>query len=804
MNHKNSRFGTFLLRIIAFVMAIMGLYLAIMGGYLAINAGSPYYIIAGLVSLIAAFLLWRVNIFGAWLYLILMAGTIIWALWEKGTNFWGFFPRSFTLLVMTCLVFIFFPLARQWSSACRLRRIFWPIGAVIGVFSAFIFLNLFKVHYLVNDPQAASGKAALAMSGTGDWTHYARNGEGRRFAPFNQINQDNVKDLEVAWTFQTGDIAKGQAEDQNTPLQIGDTVYACSPHDIVSALDVDSGEKRWSFDPKATSPLWQRCRSLAYADLDKNTITLAPQTNSIGADENTIIARNTDCRQRIILGTINTRLIAIDAKTGAKCSSFGKNGEVDLRQGMGEVDPGYYMQTSGPTVIENGMIIIAGWVWDNMSLGEPSGVVRAFSAEDGSLIWAWDLGNPAITKEPPQGETYTRGTPNVWTTPAYDEKLGLVYLPTGNETPDYWGGKRTKAADEYNSSIVAVDYHTGKEKWKFQTTHHDLWDYDIPAQPALYDVPDEKGNRIPAIIQVTKRGEIFMLDRRDGTPIAEVQEKNVPQTGVAAGDYVSPTQPYSVGMPQIRYPEFKESDMWGMTMFDQLLCRIDFKKMNYQGDFTPPSVQTTIQYPSNLGGMNWGSVSIDESKGYLIINDIRLAMAPQLIPHDETSDGMKAGDGHIGYSPQKGTPFGVTTNYFLSALGVPCNTPPFGTLTAVDLASRKIVWQVPLGTTEDSGPMGLKIGLPIKAGLPSLGGPLATAGNLIFYSGTQDYYLRAFNSATGAEIWKSRLPVGGQSTPMTYISPKTGKQYIVLTASGARGQPDRGDYIIAYRLKEKN
>lgn len=789
------------IQIISFIILLMGLYLTILGAWLIFSGGSLYYFIAGIISLISSGLLWRAKFSGVWLYFVMLLGTIGWSLWEKGTNFWGFFPRTFVLFVMASLIFIFFPYAKQSIERAQYKRLCWPLGAILTICSIVIFSNLFITRYLVNDPQAATGKAALAMSDHGDWSHYGRSGEGRRFAPFDQINTKNVNDLEVAWKFRTGDIATDGAEDQNTPLQIGDTVYACTPHDIVYALNADTGEKRWSFNPEAKAPIWQRCRSLGFADLSKNTISQTGQNSNTANAENTANTAAT-CQQRIIMGTIDTRLIALDAKTGERCQDFGKNGEVDLRQGMGQVDPSYYMQTSGPTVIENGMIIIAGWVWDNMAVGEPSGVVRAFSAVDGSLIWAWDLGNPAISKEPPAGQTYTRGTPNVWTTPAYDEKLGLLYLPTGNQTPDYWGAERSKISEEYNSSIVAVNYRTGKEKWKFQTVHHDIWDYDIPAQPALYDVPDGKGGRLPAIIQATKRGEIFMLNRETGKPIAEVQEKPVTTKNVAAGDHVSPTQPYSVGMPQIRYPAFKESDMWGMTMFDQLLCRIDFKHLAYDGDFTPPSTQMSIQYPSNIGGMNWGSVAIDESKGYLIINDIRIAMAPQLIPHGDDTEGLKVGDGHIGYAPQTGTPFGITTNYFLSRVGIPCNTPPFGTLTAIDLDTRKIVWQVPLGTVVDSGPLGIKTHLPIKIGLPSLGGPLSTGGNLIFFSGTQDYFLRAFNATTGAEVWKSRLPVGGQSTPMTYISPVTQQQYIVLTASGSRGQPDRGDYIIAYKLKK--
>jgi quinate dehydrogenase (quinone) len=298
-----------------------------------------------------------------------------------------------------------------------------------------------------------------------------------------------------------------------------------------------------------------------------------------------------------------------------------------------------------------------------------------------------------------------------------------------------------------------------------------------------------------------------MLDRRTGTPIAEVQEKPVPQ-GAAEGDTLSPTQPYSVGMPAIGAYHLTEADMWGVTPFDQLACRIAFKELRYEGDFTPPNTTKSLQYPGFYGGMNWGSASIDERRGWLIVNDMRIPQVVQLIPRAETEAilaAKKAGqDGHAGLAAQEGTPFGADKNMFLSALGVPCHKPPFGTMTAIDLGTRQIVWQVPMGTVHDTGPLNMATHLNMPVGMPTLGGPVSTQGGLVFYAGTQDYYLRALDTATGEELWKARLPVGAQATPMTYVAPASGRQYVVISVGGARNSPDRGDYIIAYALPKKN
>ncbi len=609
-----------------------------------------------------------------------------------------------------------------------------------------------------------------------------------------EINKSNVSKLKVAWIAHTGDIPQSNgsgAEDQNTPLQIGNTLYVCTAYGKVLSLEADTGKELWSYDPKASAPNWQRCRGLGYYDN-----AAQPASSPVVAASASAPAM---CERRLFLPTIDARLIAIDADTGKPCADFGDNGTVDLKAGMGEVKPGYYQQTSTPLVAGN-LVVVGGRVADNFSTGEPPGVVRAYDVHTGELAWAWDPGNPAITKLPPAGETYTRGTPNVWSAMSYDAKLNLIYLPTGNATPDFFGGERTELDDKYSSSIVAVDATSGKVRWHFQTTHHDLWDFDLPSQPLLYNLPDGKGGTTPVLVQTSKQGMIFMLNRENGQPVAKVEEREVPQ-GNVPGERYSKTQPFSVGMPNIGNETLTESDMWGATPLDQLLCRIEFKGMRHQGVYTPPGIDRALQYPGSLGGMNWGSVSVDPNNAIMFVNDMRLGLANSMVPRSKVPTGASGIE--MGLVPMDGTPFGAIRERFLSPLGIPCQKPPFGTMSAVDLKSGKLVWQVPVGTVQDTGPLGIKMRMPMEVGMPTLGASLSTQSGLLFFAGTQDFYLRAFDTATGKEIWKERLPVGSQSGPMTFVSPKNGKQYIIISAGGARQAAERGDYVIAYALPDE-
>jgi quinate dehydrogenase (quinone) len=768
----------------AAVLVVLGLFLVIGGGWLIGLGGSFYYLIAGLVYGAAGILLWRERFAGPGLVVAMLVLTLVWAVWESGTYYWALFPR---LLVPLGLAMVALALAPTGTRVTHLRATYGGTAALAVIFVVFFAAAFFPHGELVRASDDGYVEAKVDNKPV-DWSAYAGTTAGLRYAPFNQINKSNVGELKVAWTYRAGDGRTGvESIDQNTPLAIGDTVYSCRPQDLVSALDADTGALRWKYDAKASSPIWNRCRSLGYFA------------------DSTAPARAV-CAQRLLMTTIDARLIALDTKTGVPCPGFGRDGVVDLKQGMGEVRPGFYFQTSAPTVARD-KVVIGGWVTDNQQTGEPSGVIRAFNARTGAFEWAWDLGNPANIKGPPPGQTYTRGTPNMWTTAAFDDKLGLIYLPLGNATPDYFGMNRPAHSDQYNSSIVAVDIETGVERWKFQTVHHDIWDYDLPSQPALIDAPDGKGGAVPGILVGTKRGQIFYLNRADGTPLAEIAEKPVPQDGAVPEEKLSPTQPFSVGMPTIGAEHLTEKKMWGATMFDQLVCRILFKQLRYEGDLTPPGLTHIIQQPGNGGGMNWWSVSYDPVNQIMITNDIRVPSALWLVPRALEAESNEkyppASDGH-GASPMRGTPYAVVTLFWMSPIGAPCNQPPFGTVTAVDMKTRQIVWEVPGGTAETTGPFEIASHMKMPIGMPTYGGTATTAGGLTFFAGTQDYYMRAFDSYTGKLLWEYPLPVGSSATPMSYVSPKTGKQYIVIVAGGAAHQLDHtGDYVIAFALPDK-
>jgi quinoprotein glucose dehydrogenase len=599
----------------------------------------------------------------------------------------------------------------------------------------------------------------------GDWPVYGRDPGGMRYSPLADIQPQNVEKLQVAWTFHTG-LSDPRATMEVTPLKVGNSLYLCDGANRIFALDPETGKQKWKFDPQADStgvPIFT-CRGVAYY-----RVPAAPA--------------GSECAERIYTATMDAKLWAVDALTGKPCSGFGAKGVVDLRHGLSPLKNGYNLTTSAPTIVR-GKLVFGNWVKDNQTSYETA-VVRAYDAVTGSFAWAWDIGRPGVTSEAGKDELYTVNTPNAWGPMSADEALGLVYMPTGNGIPDYWGGNRSPEVDKYSSSIVAVDAATGIPRWSFQTVHHDLWDLDVPAQPSLIDWPDGKGGIIPALVQPTKRAETFVLDRRTGRPLVPVHERPVPQ-GAALGERVSPTQPYS-DLPAFTGPHLTEAMMWGITPLDQLWCRIKFKEADYRGPMTPPGVRPFINYPGYGGGSNWGGIAIDPQRMLMVINVNRFAMYGQLIPLTEVGkSGPKVklqGEG-AGAKPIPGVPFVGQIGPFMSPLGAPCQQPPYGEIGVVDLKAHSVKWSRPFGTARDSGPLGLKSYLPLPMGTPNMGGAVVTRSGLVFIGATQERRIRAINIESGRELWSAPLPAGAHATPMTYRSDRSKRQFVVVANGG--------------------
>jgi quinate dehydrogenase (quinone) len=781
---------------------VFGLLYTALGGYLTSVGGSWYFLLAGLGMLVSAVLLFKQRLAGAWLFAVVMVLSVIWALIDAGFVFWPQVSRLFAPGVLSLVVALAYPTLRRNNGLAGNGG--YALSGLLVIAIAGGAYGMFIPHDSVSPNGELPGLTKVDPAhAQKNWEHYGNDEGGGRFAALDQINRGNVSKLTQAWTYHTGDVAISDgngAEDQMTPLQVGDKVFICTPHNNIIALDADTGKELWKHETNAQSKVWQRCRGLAYFDA---TAAVAAPTDGSTPAAPVAVPAGANCTRRLLTNTIDARLIAVDADTGALCQGFGDNGQVDLKAGLGNVPDSYYQLSSAP-LMAGTTVVVGGRVADNVQTDMPGGVIRGFDVVTGAMRWAFDPGNPEDKKAPADGSTYVRSTPNSWAPMSYDPLMNTVFLPMGSSSTDIYGVERTALNHKYGASVLALNATTGEEKWVYQTVHNDLWDFDLPMQPTLMDFAKPDGTKVPAVVIGTKAGQIYVLDRHTGQPLTKVEEVPVKKSDIPGEPY-SPTQPKSVGMPQIGAQTFTESDMWGATPFDQMLCRIAFKKMRYDGLYTAPGTDVSLSFPGSLGGMNWGSISTDPVHGYIFVNDMRLGLWSQMVPQKKdakASSGGEALNTGMGAVPLKGTPYAVNKNRFLSIAGIPCQAPPFGTLSAIDMKTQKIAWQVPVGTVQDTGPMGIRMGVKMPIGMPTLGGTLSTQGGLVFIAGTQDFYLRAYNSADGTEAWKARLPVGSQGGPMTFVSPKTGKQYVVITAGGARQSTDRGDYVIAYALPD--
>jgi quinoprotein glucose dehydrogenase len=826
---------------------LMGLALAIGGVWLIALGGSWYYVIAAVFLLLTGFLLITRKPAALSVYALLVAGTLAWSLWEVGLDWWPLAARGAVIFVVGMLLLT--PWITRALEAERgdlqtgkgarneVRRVSPLSGSglpLTGVLAAALVVGAIS---WVNDPHRVEGiapgvRAESAADRLGippdEWHAYGRTGHGQRYSPLDQITPANVAQLEEAWTYHTGDV-RGQPGDpaettfEVTPLKIGNRLFLCTPHQYVIALNATTGEEIWRYDPRILDELALQhltCRGLSYHPASAQAATPAvdapapaaetPPQAPAAPDESpvpnmpvasTAAARSSDdCPAKLFMPTADGRLIALNPENGAVCTGFGDGtGQINLWQNMPNVRPGSYYSTS-PVVVTRNLVIVGGTVLDNVSVNEASGVIRAFDVNTGELVWAWDSGDPDDTAPPPPGQTYTPNSPNSWSISSVDEELGMVYVPLGNQPPDQWGGNRSPAVERFSSSVVALDLATGRVRWNFQTVHHDLWDYDVPSQPSLIDLTIN-GQTVPALVQPTKQGGLYVLDRRTGEPVLPVTERPVPQ-GAAKGDHTAPTQPVSA----LSYdpPPLSGRDMWGATMFDQLACRIQLHQLRYEGRYTPPSTEGSLIYPGNFGVFNWGGIAVDPQRQITFTTPAYLAFVSQLVPREDDTTLYVQGENRPEYSlpalgENFGAPFAVKLAPFVSVLGLPCQAPPWGYVSAADLTTGEIIWMHKNGTVRDITPLPL----PFRMGVPDLGGPIMTAGGVAFLSGTLDYYVRGYDVTTGERLWESRLPAGGQSTPMTYMG-EDSRQYLLVAAGGHGSLGTKaGDSVIAYALPRR-
>ncbi|WP_372772532.1 membrane-bound PQQ-dependent dehydrogenase, glucose/quinate/shikimate family [Pantoea sp. WEP] len=783
-------------KLTSLVLAILGVALLYMGGKLLMMGGSAFYALMAVGLLITAILLFRNQRSALSLYAVLMWITLAWMIWEVGFDKWQWIPRGDLFGVIGLWLAMPWVVKPLYQGQ---RRFHCLLGSTVAIMIVLVIGLCFY------DPLPQAGTITNAreqnseQGANADWTAYGGTADGLRFSALNQITKENVRNLEVAWTYHTGDLRQDNDATEYTfeatPLKANGMLYFCTPHNEVHALDPQSGAVKWKYTPaKDRSYLQQHqtCRGVSYyAD--------AP----IAAQDTA--ATPAMCRKRIFNATTDARLIALDADSGKPCADFGNNGVVDLHANMGEVRPHALMQTAAPLVAGN-LVIVGGSVMDNgFNSGNPSGVIRAYDVQSGRLVWNFDPANPQNTAPIAAGQTYPQDTPVAWGTLSADLKNSLVYVPFGNASPDELGIERDASSntEKFRDALVALDLQTGAFKWRYQSSHHDLWDRDNPSQPSLVDI-NYQGQKQPVVILPTKTGNLFVLNRLTGQPVYPVNDVKVSTEGGVPGEKFAATQPVS-SLNFIPQP-LTEKSMWGITPFDQMACRMDFRSLRYDGNpWTPATEGGSLVFPGNIGVFNWGSVAVDPQRQMLIAAPVRLAYKYNLIKRTPATatERLFTKDGQPYWNENFHGDYAIHIQQLASGLGIPCIAPPWGRMVGVDLKTGKTEWLRRVGTTKNLKtsflPGRFPIGFPM--GMVAHGGPLLTAGDLVFHGATADNFIRAYDSTTGELLWQQELSAGAQATPSTYMG-SDGKQYVVIAAGGHGSLGTKaGDSVVAFRLK---
>lgn len=623
---------------------------------------------------------------------------------------------------------------------------------------------------------------------TQDWPVYGGDSGGARFSSLARITRDNVAKLVVVWRYHTGepqmDLPR-QPSLQVTPIVVDNVMYISTPLGKVMALEPATGREIWRYDARVNP-------KGGYGDFaSRGVATWVDSTLKPGAP----------CRRRIYVATIDARLISLDAESGYPCVTFGVEGTIGLRDGL-RIPPAFpsAYQVTSPPVVVNDLVITGSSIADNARPAPASGEVRAFHARTGARQWTWH----PIPQDPMDpafgtwrgGSAARTGAANAWSIITADAARDLIFVPTSSPAPDYYGALRL-GDNRYANSLVALRASTGHVVWHFQTVHHDLWDYDNAAPPALVTVTRE-GQSIPAVVQATKTGMLFVLNRETGAPIFPVEERQVPPSTIP-GEQASPTQPFTTATPPLSPHRFTVEQAFGITPEGQAACKQMMAGLRNEGIFTPPSLEGTLAIPSHIGGAHWGGVAADAQSAIVVVPVNRVAAVVQLIPAKgfdiaaARQESSRLGQGYE-YTMMEGTPYIMRRRLLLGPGQVPCTPPPFGALVAISLRTGGKLWEVPLGTPPQ--PPGAPEP-PTNLGMPNLGGPIITAGRLVFIAATLDRTFRAFDLDTGNEIWTAPLPAGGRATPMTYEA--GGRQFVVVAAGGGN-EFGYGDAIMAFAL----